>query len=94
MVSKKIYFASDFHLGLDGLHSSRDREKMIIDWLDGIMVDVEALYLVGDIFDHWFEYKRAVPKGFTRLMGKLAQISDAGHQVWHPIEIVADALQS
>ncbi|MBK8346271.1 MAG: UDP-2,3-diacylglucosamine diphosphatase [Saprospiraceae bacterium] len=77
-MSKKIYFASDFHLGVDALISSSEREKKIVRWMDSISDDMEALYLVGDVFDHWFEYKKTIPKGFSRLFGKLAELRDAG----------------
>jgi UDP-2,3-diacylglucosamine hydrolase len=79
---KKIYFASDFHLGVAGKHSTRDREQKIVDWLESIREDAHAIFLVGDVFDFWFEYKRVVPKGFVRLLGKLAQITDSGIPVF------------
>jgi len=78
---KKIYFASDFHLGIPDKASSIEREKRLCNWLDEISKDAEELYLVGDIFDAWFEYKNVVPKGFTRFLGKLAELSDAGLHV-------------
>ena len=74
----KIYFASDLHLGVPNREKSLVREKLFIQWLDDIKSDAEAIYLVGDIFDFWFEYKKAVPKGYVRLLGKLAEISDSG----------------
>ncbi len=76
--NKKIYFASDFHLGAPTYEKSREREKQICSWLDKIKSDCQALYLVGDIFDFWFEYKFAIPKGFVRLQGKIAEFTDAG----------------
>jgi UDP-2,3-diacylglucosamine hydrolase len=75
---KKIYFASDFHLGIPDHATSLQREKRICKWLDEISGDVEQLFLVGDLFDAWFEYKNVVPKGFVRFMGKLAEMTDAG----------------
>ncbi len=75
---KKIYFASDFHLGIDARLTSEERERQIVRWLDMISPDAEAIYLVGDVFDFWFEYQKVVPKGYVRLLGKLAEISDAG----------------
>lgn len=75
---KKIYFASDFHLGAPDAATSLQREKLIVQWLDEIKKDAQEIFLVGDVFDFWFEYKTAVPKGFVRLLGKLAEISDAG----------------
>ena len=73
-----IYFASDFHLGLDKPKPSKEREKIIIKWLDSIQSDAEEIYLLGDIFDYWFEYKNVVPKGYTRLLAKLAEFTDNG----------------
>jgi UDP-2,3-diacylglucosamine hydrolase len=71
MQGKKIFFASDFHLGSDGKFSSKEREKIIVEWLSSIENKAEAIYLMGDIFDYWFEYKEVVPRGFTLLLGKL-----------------------
>ncbi len=78
---KRIYFASDFHLGIPDHASSLEREKRIIRWLDQVAADAEEIYLVGDLFDAWFEYKRAVPKGFVRFLGKLAELSDRGIKI-------------
>lgn len=78
---KKIYFASDFHLGIPDKATSLAREKRICQWLDEIKQDAAQLYLVGDLFDTWFEYKNVVPKGFTRFMGKLAELRDGGLHV-------------
>lgn len=75
---KKIYFASDFHLGVNGIHSSEQREKFLVQWLTEIEKDAAEIFLLGDIFDFWFEYKRTVPKGFVRLLGKLADLHDKG----------------
>jgi UDP-2,3-diacylglucosamine hydrolase len=75
---KKIYFASDFHLGVPDHASSIAREKRIVKWLDEVAKDAQAIYLLGDIFDFWFEYSKVVPKGFIRLQGKLAELSDKG----------------
>lgn len=77
----KIYFASDFHLGAPSYEASREREQRIVEWMDSIFPDCKELYLVGDLFDFWFEYKKAIPKGFVRLQGKIAQFSDAGISV-------------
>lgn len=79
--NKKIYFASDFHLGAPNFEESLKREKLLVKWLDEIKADAEVIYLVGDIFDFWFEYKHAVPRGFTRLMGKLAELCDNGMEI-------------
>ncbi len=75
---KKIYFASDFHLGAPSKTASLAREKQVVKWLDQIKSDAHSIYLVGDIFDFWFEYKHAIPKGFIRLQGKLAELRDSG----------------
>ncbi len=78
MTSKKTYFASDFHLGIPDEESSRQREQLIIKWLNEIKHDCAELFIVGDIFDFWFEYKTVVPKGFVRLQAKFAEFTDAG----------------
>lgn len=78
MSTKKIYFASDFHLGVPNFESSLKREKTICRWLDTIKSDAAAIYLVGDIFDFWYEYKYTIPKGTVRLIGKIAELTDAG----------------
>lgn len=78
----KIYFASDFHLGVDAMQSSVVREREIVRWLETIRSDAEAIYLAGDLFDYWFEYKETVPRGFTRLLGKLAELRDVGIPVY------------
>lgn len=75
---RKIYFASDFHLGAPDYETSLQREKKIIAWLDKVSEDATEIFLVGDIFDFWFEYKRAIPKGFVRLQGKIAELTDRG----------------
>jgi len=88
---KKVYFASDFHLGTPDHESSLVREKKVVRWLDEIKKDAEELFLIGDVFDFWFEYKHVIPKGYTRLLGKLSELSDSGikihlftgnHDVW------------
>jgi len=75
---KKIYFASDFHLGAPTHQKSLEREKRIVRWLDEVKQDAAEIYLMGDMFDFWFEYKHVVPKGFARLLGKIAEITDSG----------------
>ncbi|WP_439152537.1 UDP-2,3-diacylglucosamine diphosphatase [Winogradskyella sp.] len=75
---KKIYFASDNHLGAPTMEDSKPREKKFVAWLDEIKEDAAAIFLLGDLFDFWFEYKTVIPKGFTRTLGKLAEISDSG----------------
>lgn len=78
---KKIFFASDFHLGAPNAGESLIREKKIVRWLDSIKHEAHTIFLVGDIFDFWFEYKHAIPKGFIRLQGKLAELRDEGMSV-------------
>ena len=78
---KKIYFVSDSHLGIPDYESSLKREKMLVAWLDMIKIDAEEIFLLGDIFDFWFEYKTVVPKGYIRLLGKLSELSDTGIKV-------------
>ena len=75
---KKIYFASDNHLGAPTAEESAPRERIFVAWLDHIKADAGALFLLGDLFDFWFEYKTVVPKGFVRVLGKLAELADAG----------------
>ena len=75
---KKIYFASDFHFGIPTREASVEREKRIVKWLDACAQDAAKIYLVGDLFDVWFEYRRVVPKGHVRFLGKLAELTDAG----------------
>ena len=78
IMRNKHYFASDFHLGLNARLDSRQRELLIIKWLDEIKSEAASIYFVGDIWDFYFEYKKVVPKGFVRLLGKLAELRDAG----------------
>jgi UDP-2,3-diacylglucosamine hydrolase len=75
---QKAYFSSDYHLGVPSLAKSQEREKLIVRWIESIEHDAQVLFLVGDIFDFWFEYNHAVPRGFVRLLGKLAQLADRG----------------
>ncbi len=79
--SDKIYFASDVHLGSFVFEDSRIVEKRFVRWLDSIKHDAKEIYLVGDIFDFWFEYKYVVPRGFTRFLGKIAELSDSGIEI-------------
>ena len=80
---KKVYFASDNHLGAPSYTASLPREKKFVAWLDSIKHDAAAIFLIGDLFDFWFEYKTVVPKGFTRTLGKLAEISDQGIPIYY-----------
>ena len=76
--NKKIYFASVNHLGAPDYNSSLEREKYFVQWLDFIKKDAKEIFLLGDLFDFWFEYKKVVPKGFVTVLGKIAEISDSG----------------
>lgn len=78
---KRVYFASDHHLGAPSRKDSLPREKRFVAWLDSIKGDAQVLFLMGDLFDFWFEYRTVVPKGFTRTLGKLAELSDMGIQI-------------
>ena len=75
------YFASDIHLGAGDAATARAVERRFVAWLDDAARDAEAIFLVGDIFDFWFEYRRVVPKGFVRTLGKLAELTDRGVRV-------------
>jgi len=76
-----VYFISDAHLGSLLVKDPRAHEKKLVDWLDKIKVDATTIYLVGDMFDFWFEYKTVVPKGFVRFLGKLAELTDSGIEI-------------
>jgi UDP-2,3-diacylglucosamine hydrolase len=78
----KLYFASDIHLGAGTYTSSRERENKFVRWLDMVKADAAEVFLMGDIFDFWFEYKTVVPKGYIRLLGKLAELSDSGIKLY------------
>lgn len=77
-MSMKVYFASDFHFGIPDREKSLRREELFVRWLEEAGKDASEIYLMGDLFDFWFEYKTAIPKGYTRLLGKLAEITDSG----------------
>lgn len=79
---KKVYFASDNHLGAPTMAESAVRERKFVAWLDTVKKDAAAIFLLGDLFDFWFEYKTVVPRGFTRTLGKLAEITDSGIPVY------------
>jgi len=79
---KNIYFSSDNHLGAPTSKESFPREKKFVAWLDEVKEDAAAIFLLGDLFDFWFEYKTVVPKGFVRVLGKLAEITDSGIPVY------------
>ena len=74
----KIYFASDFHLGLPAGSLPVEREKKVVKWLNSVAGDAKEIYLLGDIFDFWWEYKLVIPRGFTRFLGTVSEITDSG----------------
>ena len=78
---KKIFFLSDFHLGAPNAESSMQRERIIIRFLESIRNEAHTIFLVGDMFDFWYEYRKVVPRGFVRLLGKMAELTDAGIQI-------------
>ena len=80
--NKKVYFASDQHLGAPTYEASMPRERKFVAWLDRVKKDAEVIFLLGDLFDFWFEYKTVVPKGFVRVLGKLAEIRDSGIPIY------------
>jgi UDP-2,3-diacylglucosamine hydrolase len=79
---KKIYFASDQHFGVPDLQQSRIREERFIRWLDSIKKDAQVLFLMGDLFDFWHEWKYVVPKGYIRVLGKIAELKDSGIEIY------------
>ena len=81
-MKKNIYFASDFHLGAPNYAASREREAVIVKWLNFIEPTCSELFLMGDVFDFWFEYTNVIPKGYIRLQGKLAEMADAGIKIY------------
>lgn len=79
---RKTYFVSDSHFGVPDREQSRNREETFIHWLDSISKDADAIYIMGDLFEFWFEYRTVIPKGYARLFGKLAAITDSGIPVY------------
>ncbi len=88
---QKIYFASDIHLGMSPPEDSLKRERLFIEWLEEVRQDAREIWLLGDVFDYWFEYRKVVPRGFVRFQAKLAELQEAGidihlftgnHDVW------------
>ena len=75
---KKIYFLSDFHLGAPDAVVSLQREKRIVQFLDHVKTDAATIFIVGDLFDFWYEYRKVIAKGYVRILGKLAEITDSG----------------
>ena len=89
--SKKIYFISDCHFGVPTHEKSLERERLFISWLDEVKMDAQEIFIMGDLFEFWYEYKTVIQKGYVRLLGKLAEITDSGipvyffrgnHDVW------------
>ena len=80
--NKKIYFASDQHFGAPNLKESKIREDRFVRWLDSIKSDAQVLFLMGDLFDFWHEWKYVVPKGYIRVLGKIAELKDSGIDVY------------
>jgi len=81
MSASKIFFASDFHFGVPDHQLSREREDRVVRWLDQIKSEASEIYLLGDVFDFWFEYGTVIPKGFIRFQGKLAELADSGIKI-------------
>ncbi|ROI14048.1 MULTISPECIES: UDP-2,3-diacylglucosamine diphosphatase [Epilithonimonas] len=79
---KKIYFASDQHFGVPDLQQSRIREEKFIRWMDSIKKNAQVLFLMGDLFDFWHEWKYVVPKGYIRVLGKIAELKDCGIDIY------------
>lgn len=79
---KSVYFASDQHFGAPTPEQSKDREALFIKWLDTIKTDAQVLFLMGDLFDFWHEWQYVVPKGFVRVLGKLAELVDRGIKIY------------
>lgn len=77
----KIYFASDVHLGANYIKDQKTHQALFVSWLDEIKKDAKALFLLGDIFDFWYEYKRVIPRGYTKVLGKLMELCEAGIEV-------------
>lgn len=91
LTQKRTYFISDIHLGAPALNNNPEREKLFVDWLTDAGRDADEIYLLGDIFDFWYEYRKVVPRGFVRTLGKIAELTDRGikvhyftgnHDVW------------
>ncbi len=81
MPSGKIYFASDVHLGTTTVKNARAHEQLFVRWLDTVKADAAQVFLLGDIFDYWYEYKTVAPRGFVRMLGKICEMTDAGIEV-------------
>ena len=81
LIMGKVYFISDLHLGAGTMDKPLDYERRVVRFLDSIIDDCDELYLLGDIIDYWFEYKHVVPRGFTRFLGKIGEMTDRGIKV-------------
>jgi UDP-2,3-diacylglucosamine hydrolase len=91
LIEKKTYFISDIHLGAPALNNNPERERLFVEWLTEAGKDADEIYLLGDIFDFWYEYRKVAPRGFVRTLGKIAELTDRGinvhfftgnHDVW------------
>lgn len=80
-MSKKYYFFSDVHLGFGSREVEKIKEKRLLKFLDKISIDAEKIYIVGDLFDCWIEYRKAVPKGYYRTLSKLNEITESGTEI-------------
>ena len=78
---ENVYFITDAHLGSWALDNNREREKLLIDFLDSVRDKAKAIYMLGDMFDFWYEFKYVVPKGYTRFLGKLSELTDSGIEI-------------
>lgn len=83
LTDKKTYFVSDVHLGAPAMKNNPEREKLFASWLDEVAKDASAIYMLGDIFDFWYEYKKVVPRGFVRVLGKMAELTDKGIPIYY-----------
>ena len=79
---KKVYFASDQHFGMPSFHESKIREEKFVRWLDQIKSDAQVLFLMGDLFDFWHEWDFVIPKGYVRVLGKIAELKDLGIDIY------------
>ena len=80
-MTKGVYFISDAHLGSWALDHRRMQERRLVRFLDEIKDKAQAVYMLGDMFDYWYEFKYVVPKGYTRFLGKIAELTDSGVEV-------------
>ena len=76
-----VYFISDAHLGCRAIEHQRTQQRRLTRFLDQIKDKAEAVYMLGDMFDFWFEYRQVVPRGFTRFLGKVSELTDSGVEV-------------